>query len=256
MELYSLKKEKQWWMGTQHVINIDTEVSRLKNTFPISNKWLILPFAITVVSVIIILLNDSHEMAYWTLAITSIVTFLLFALIYFIYNKSRTVVYSDDTEVNITLNRMYKREWTRCFVIIAILQSVYFFALSFISIMDNVESVEIIITFISFAYCLALIPVIFYAYNKMRDARNKMRNLMNEKVYEDDDLYWALGAMFYNNPNDAQTLVEKRIGAGMTVNVATIGGKVVIGFLILMLAVLTGVTLYYALQEFVSIGIF
>jgi len=50
IKLCTLKNEQKWWIGTNHIVSIDTEVSRLKNTFLVSNKWFIAPFTITIIT--------------------------------------------------------------------------------------------------------------------------------------------------------------------------------------------------------------
>lgn len=41
-----------------------------------------------------------------------------------------------------------------------------------------------------------------------------------DEIYRDDDKYWVLGSFYYNK-NDPSIFVEKRIGIGWTVNIAT-----------------------------------
>lgn len=68
----------------------------------------------------------------------------------------------------------------------------------------------------------------------------------------DDDKYWKWGVI-YNNPNDKHTMVEKRIGIGTTVNVASIGGKVT-NWIIVIVIVGTFLMLgWIVLDEFLPI---
>lgn len=46
-----------------------------------------------------------------------------------------------------------------------------------------------------------------------------------DEIYRDDDKYWVLGSFYYNK-NDPSIFVEKRIGIGWTVNVATPVGMI------------------------------
>jgi hypothetical protein len=55
-------------------------------------------------------------------------------------------------------------------------------------------------------------------------ARDRLLSMAKEPVYVDDDEYWISGN--YSNPNDKRTMVEKRIGVGFTVNLATRKGKI------------------------------
>ena len=56
---------------------------------------------------------------------------------------------------------------------------------------------------------------------------------------EDDDSFWILG-FIYNNPNDPSLFVNKRFGAGWTVNIGTTKGKVffVLPFILIILSLL------------------
>jgi len=52
------------------------------------------------------------------------------------------------------------------------------------------------------------------------------------KKFSDEDQYWATGN--YNNPNDKRVWVEKRIGFGATVNMASKFGKLTNVFLFIL----------------------
>jgi len=60
---------------------------------------------------------------------------------------------------------------------------------------------------------------------KIRSTQNKLLESAQSPFYVDDDYYWQ--GSFYNNPNDSRPMVEKRIGYGYTINVATTKGKIV-----------------------------
>lgn len=46
---------------------------------------------------------------------------------------------------------------------------------------------------------------------------------------KDDDNRW-IGGIFYNNPEDASVFVPKKVGIGFTVNIGSLGGKLVLAF--------------------------
>ena len=248
-ELYSLKREKEWWVGTQNIINIDTEVSRLKNTFVISKKWFIVPLIISAIPIITALVNNQDIHSILTTLI-GILTLAVFYSVYHFYGKSRTKAYSENTEVNIALNHVYKREWSKCFFIIATLSSVFFTALTYLM---NIENIQGIIAIVSCLYSLFIMVPIFSAYNKVRDKRNKMLRIINETMYTDDDLFWRGG--IYDNPNDKNSVVEKRIGYGATINAASKGGKVVYASILLAAAIFVGVSIYIMPLDFGSVSL-
>lgn len=65
---------------------------------------------------------------------------------------------------------------------------------------------------------------------------NKILLASDKTIYTDNDEYWKNG--IYNNPNDPRTMIEKRIGYGLTYNMATKKGKrIVYGSYIIGLAI-------------------
>ena len=65
------------------------------------------------------------------------------------------------------------------------------------------------------------------------------------ETYEEDDAFWPLGATIYYNPDDPRVFVPKRIGVGMTVNLGSLGGKVLMGLsLVLIIASLIFLFIY------------
>jgi hypothetical protein len=170
---------------------------------------------------------DGRDKIPW-LSIFGVLVVILLFFFYLAYCKARTITYSDNTDINITLNRMYKREWTRCLVILAIVTSIFFTVSTFFLIdMDNTYSTEMLIVIVVFTNIFVAVPII-YTYSKVRNVRNKLLRLLNEEVCTDDDEYWVFGAMFYNNPNDNRIMVERRIGGfGFTFNIAKTGARIV-----------------------------
>lgn len=68
----------------------------------------------------------------------------------------------------------------------------------------------------------------------------------------DDDEYWKWG-MIYNNPSDSHSMVEKRVGMGITFNMAKPVGKIVNLILIITLIGTIGLFLWISLEEFLPI---
>lgn len=82
-----------------------------------------------------------------------------------------------------------------------------------------------------------------------------------EKAYEDkhdlnggieDDRNW-IGGMLYYNPKDPHTIVDKRVGIGTTVNMASKAGKGTILFIIIALLMLPLVCVWVIAEEFTPI---
>jgi uncharacterized membrane protein len=252
-ELFLLKREKEWWVGTRHIISIDTEVSRLKNTFAISKKWFIVPLIISAIPIITALLNKNQDAFFVPIAFGGIITLAMSFLIFLAYSKDRTATYSDNAEINIALNHVYKREWSKCWVMTATLESIFFITISFLISGMDYSSTHLILA-ICFSSLFTIVPI-FLAHNKIRAERNRFLRLINEVMYTDDDQYWGKGAMFYYNPNDNRAMVEKRMGYGMTVNMAKAGGKATVVSIILIVVLIIWLAIFLSPLDFGSVSL-
>lgn len=203
-QLYALKKQNQWFVGSTHVVSVDTEVSRIKNTFPVSSLWFIPAAVISLIPLLFSRLNG-------TLFILQIFTVLFVAICYLVYRmicKDRTITYSENSEISMALNSVYKKEWSRFWVITACFMSCWGGVISFVQANQRGSTVYFVI-----ACLVSFIPTILYmvcVYTKIRNTRNRLLALDNASVCDDEDAFWEKG--YYYNPNDSRTMVEKRVG--------------------------------------------
>ena len=226
----SLKAEKQWQVGSRNTISIDTEVSRLKHTFILPKSWFLLPLAILIVPIAVGGLFEQPEALLWSITITGGILLALFFFIHLAIGKMRTKTYSEDTETNLYLNHLFKSQWSRCMVLLAILSSLFHVALLYAAEVQNTVVYAIIVP----VYSLATIVVAVLPHYRIRAERNRLLRANDEAIQRDDDRYW-IGGIIYNNPNDHSLFVEKRIGIGMTMNVGTFGGKLIAAGIVLLL---------------------
>ena len=85
-----------------------------------------------------------------------------------------------------------------------------------------------IATIIMILSCIYLTYLYYKSPNKSKNASYSI---------DDDDSLWILGSI-YNNPNDPSVFVNKRFGAGWTINVGTTKGKIffILPFIIIILS--------------------
>jgi len=251
-ELYSLKRENGWWIGEQNIISIDTEVSRLKDSFMLSKKWFVLPFLVSLSPVVYGVTANLTEFQFWIMVGTGILNVTAVFLIHQMVKNMKTKTYSESTEVNIALNHVFRREWSKCLLIMATLTSILHTTLSFFLALGTLGEV-VTLTFTAMVTMAIIVPV-FLSFNKIRAARNRILLLENETVYTDDDQYWKSG-LYYNNPNDSNTFVEKRVGLGVTVNIATKGGKLLLAMIIPAVVLWLGLAIYMLPFDFGSVNL-
>lgn len=134
---------------------------------------------------------------------------------------------------------IYKRTWSVYAVAGAFVVSILNTVMSVLSGNSNPFMSVILVLLISLSFIFSFVST----KQHITQRQNKILEASESNLYTDDDDYWQ--GLFYNNPNDKRVMVEKRIGYGFTVNMATTGGKVfVYGFLGLigvMLILLSGI---------------
>lgn len=74
-------------------------------------------------------------------------------------------------------------------------------------------------------------------------------------IYEDDERHWICG-MFYYNPGDKHTMINKRVGVGTTLNMATPAGMALTGFSAVALLSIPVRCIWIILLEFTPISLF
>lgn len=241
-----LKANNNWFIGSKTLITIDTEVARLKDKMPISKLWFIPSIAITAIIIFLSLLNkDDYGNILLYLSFSCLIANLVFILIYRYYSKLRTIVYSEDSNVNLACNFIYKRYWTLGCVMASLIQSICTLLVYIILILCRAtESLFLIVVIIP------AITIILGAYsinNLVIKEKNKIINNASSCVYVDNDQYW--NGDVYNNPYDKRATVEKRVGYGITYNMATLKGKIYnyggIAFTVIVISMVGVMTLVF-----------
>jgi len=235
-QMHALKAKNQWRVGNQQMISIDTEVSRLKDTFMASKQWFLLPLAILIVPLAGSIFAPQELLPQSAIAITTITGLILAALFFSVYlgiGKMRTKTYSEHTEINLHLNHIFKNQWSKCMIILAVLSSLFFVVALYLN------HIEIL----AFVYLLLITLVAVLAHSRIQRERNRLLRGEKDDMDKDDDRYW-IGGIFYNNPNDRNLFVEKRLGIGMTMNIGAVGGKLIAAGIVLLLLGSVGFTVW------------
>ncbi|MFT3983645.1 MAG: PH domain-containing protein [Lachnospiraceae bacterium] len=226
-KLYTLKQQNKWYVGEKHILSIDTEVSRLKGKMPTSPFWFFLAFIISIIPIILLLSKQEYDFSSWIFSICSLLSVVIGFLAYMVVTKERVIIYSENTEINLALNQIYKHQWSKCWILQAHIGSILY-TLMFFLVQYNALDLFVMMALLGISTCLTFAPILS-AYYTVRDERHNLLLFTSEEVYSDEDQYWATGN--YNNPNDKRVWVEKRIGFGTTVNMASDFGKLTNVFL-------------------------
>ncbi|MEG0339150.1 MAG: PH domain-containing protein [Oscillospiraceae bacterium] len=227
-KLYAIKKQNKWYVGKTHIVNIDTEASRLKSTFPVSRIWFILSFIIAILPFLI----QPFNRLLLVFPLSAGFICVLCVVLHIAICKTGNVVYSENSSINTAINCVFKREWTRCFVLLAYINSI---TATFMYLLVGRE-----ISYLNYIFIPIIIESLFTlsaiinAYLKVRRAK-QLCLLQNEApIYYDDDVYWEKG--YYYNADDTHILVDKRVGIGMDMNMARPFSKILSVLIIAVIA--------------------
>lgn len=232
----ALKRANDWYVGKKRVIQGDLRVAYLKNGRVAPLPLFAIPAAM---SAGLMGWASRHELlgaGIGALAITA-----LFAVLSLSVRRMKTKVYSDNSDVNVSLNQASRRVWSYTYLFLAIVENLHYWI--FCLLLNN-ENVEMNGVWLAMTLVFTLIPLgmILYAYRKIKALEQEVLELDGRTVYTDDDEYWANG-FTYHNPHDRHVFVEKRVGVGLAVNTGTLTGKILMGgSLALFAAVVLGVS--------------
>jgi hypothetical protein len=191
-------------------------------------------------------LERDNNLILITLGVVSLTTSLISIWLYTLVRRESTLFVSRDTRVNMAYNTARKNTLSRGWFLFAFSEAVILAVMSFLIMQYDVNVVPVIIA-ILLTSVLGLI-IIITAYQKASQTQQRLKNAENNIAYVDDDSGWENGFLFYNNPYDERTMVEKRSGYGHTINIATKKGKAFIygtfGFSALVLIGVIGVFLW------------
>ena len=157
-------------------------------------------------------------------------TSVMLLIFSYVFDNLKNEVISRNSDVNANYNRAKKKNFVDWFVLFLWINLVLMICMlaSFIFL----ASETVLMIGAAVYLLLVMFGVVMFAVRSKRiDARyEKEMDLLGD----DDDL-WILG-MFYYNPNDSRLNVEKRAGVGATINMGHPAGKVITGFLGIVLA--------------------
>ena len=238
-KMKQLKEKENWKSKKKEVVAVDLSFYNKKLTY--SNGWFLLPFIITVFSLLWTFWNydrmpeklpmhytldgvvtDWADKSYRTVLLFPFIQLFmlgLFVFINIIIARSKQQMDPANPEELIKQNIIFRRRWS-LFIIISGTMMVLLFTLPQVSFVYPIDP------FIFFIITMVVVGVIVIGAGVLSIVTGQggsRVNVTNRKTGEimnrDDDRYWKLG-VFYFNPDDPAVWVEKRFGSGWTNNFA------------------------------------
>lgn len=174
----------------------------------------------------------------------------LFWLMAYWMDRQPVEVISFDSDINVNFTRAKKNIWKNFWISCCWMNTVFVAAVSFSLVLESSEGLLILLA--ATIYCLLLMALCIPLVKKFKNLNHQYNDKRDFKAMENEDNNW-IGGVFYYNPRDHHTLVEKRVGIGTTVNMATPLGKgmTIIGVLAMLVIPISCV--FLIMEEFTPI---
>src|SRR5699024_89818 len=235
-KMKAIKRSEKWTESRKQTTVIST--SFREDNIVISNWLFLIPFIITIISVLVtFLLYDkipneipmhtsfSGEVRYdeknvFNLLLMPGMNLFMIGLFMFINNMikhSKQQVNAENPKVSKVQNILYRRKWSRYLFVMLLLTVAMFTFVQMAFIFPSLQPYEeiVMLTIIGFIF---ITTIVLSFKTGQGGSRIKIDDELNETVMDkDEDQYWKLG-QFYFNKNDPAIFVEKRFGVGWTNN--------------------------------------
>lgn len=216
LRMKTLKEENNWTIGEKHIISIDTKLTLLKNSMVVNKLYFIPILLFSLIIFLIGWLNIKNIPEIMYLAIINFMLNLTMLWIYTIIKKLKNKIYSQNSDINIELNKYKKHLLTKNIVIISYINT--FLSLINVFILKD-EPNNFNIYFISIVFLSLILPSTFLCINnKIKNTEKEILRLDKEPILVDEDYFWKYGMLYYD-PNNKARFVAKRIGIGLVYNV-------------------------------------
>lgn len=231
-KLRALKREKGWYGSQNTVVDMKNagENQRLYNV-----GWFIIPLAVAAVPLVAAWIRGGG-FTDTLLYLVNVLCILLFAGMYLLMRRQRSETVSENDSLNAALTRIRRRSWTVSWLAFSAFTAL--FSLGLWCFGQSSTGMLILMM----VFCVGIIAIAMYTEMKIRRMQYKLTETKTGQVLVDEDDQWILGMIYYN-PHDRHVMKNERVGMGMTMNMARVSGKLVMGLsgLIILLLPLTGV---------------
>lgn len=236
-KLYDMKVEKGWiGSGGSRIMAVDTKAAVQSGRMGLSPWWhllfcalILMPCIDTDIRKYLITSDDG-----WIFPVTGILISLTFGILHIAILRMRNKVYSEESDLNVEVNRMQKNVWSW-----ALAGSSLFNVAAYLVVVSGIDETGWISTGVLVIYSIMeAIPGFFLigGFFYMRSRKEKLLQKNVRPLYIDDDVYWKNG--WYSNPNDKRLMVQDwACSWNYTTNMAKPAGKIFMFLAIVFVAV-------------------
>jgi len=214
-------KSEQGWRQPAAADVVTVNLCALPETKWLSPWSFALPAALSIIPALI-----ERTMAFMYLFDAAFVLLCWLGYRYLFRNKSEQV--DDNTTVTVVLTRIRRCQWGKMWLLCAY----SFAAINWLAALTLYNETAMTIGMVVFM--VVIVAASFRIELQTRHLQEKLTADSGKDSYVDDDDKWIGGVVYYN-PNDDRLIINDRVGTNSTVNLAKPAGKVIYGFLALLL---------------------
>lgn len=249
-KVLELKRQEDWRQTGGGAVLIEMKhagkIRRVK-TLPF-----LVPIAISAAAAIggMYLSAQTKLWAYGGMVVTFAVITLLYYLIALWMDRQKTEVISGDSEVNLNYARAKKNVWKNLWLALAWLNTVFTLLALMVTALDEV--MMRVFLWGCVVYTLMTFLLLVWVWRKLVHIEERYVEKKDADMEENSDDCWIWGAFYYNK-NDKRIMVNKRVGIGTTMNMATPVGMGMNIFGAVVLLSLPFFCVWMILEEFTPI---
>lgn len=219
-QMYEVKKANGWQkkQAQDGTVLVDTRVSGMKDKMPVSSLFFVLPICGLISFVLWWMLYGAGDKTALVMILCAFSTLVLSVFLYRNIVRAKVRVYSEDSELNLCLNRMSKRLWSGWIVWETCVCTVYCIV-SGLYLHYYLQRGMVLFWGVSILVTILILVPLACMSGYIRSMKQHL--LTGQLLLEpaaDEDEYWLDG--WYRNPSDSSSFVETRIGMGITANMA------------------------------------
>ena len=217
-KMYRLKIRRGWVKeSTRRLVRIDTSVSAASDRLAVDWKWHLPVIILTAATVFFVLgMDQRYRMdpaeleVVWIMYGTGVGICVLFMALHIGIMSQANRVYSENSDINLSVNRLTKRAWTSGLIYASWINGAAWITMAagyYIAGPDLPLWVYVVYSILMAGAAAALLIPVALSVGK----RKTLLQSDQEAYYTDDDEYWKSG--WYNNPNDRHILVQDRMNS-------------------------------------------
>lgn len=247
LKLKALKKANEWYGTVAKRTLCDITVTAAVKK-PLSPLLFFPALTVSLLPLIVAYLIRQDQFYATAIAVSSGSIILLSLFCYPLIFRKKSDVTDENIVFNLALTGARRYQWGKCWIGLSYLTALFSLAMWFFR--NSEWGVLAVVSL----YTLTAVILCYSTEMRARKEQEKLTAQYGQKHFADEDDHWLLG-MFYHNPQDNHFLINKRVGIGVTVNLARPAAKVLTGLSLLILAAMPLIGVWTIYEEYTPITV-